>query len=482
MTHNIIIPKVGIVGTVINGQSPGTETRRLKVSSSIMQILSAKSFLGAMILTASLASAQTWNLVWSDEFEVPGLPDPAKWGYDVGGGGYGNNELQYYTDARAENASVANGVLTIKAIKESFGGNNYTSARLVTANKGDWLYGKIEVRAKLPKGRGMWPAIWMLPTDWEYGGWPSSGELDLMENVGYDSTRIHSNIHTQAYNHTIGTNKGNNVTLTDPWYTWHTYRIEWFADSLAYYVDDTRIFSFKKEYTGFTTWPFDKRFHLILNIAVGGNWGGANGVDDSRFPQTMEVDYVRVYQENSGPIVDPIPPPTGELVWNGDFTQAALKWLPVGYFEGAFASGTLDGEEYKVEVTTPGTLDWHVQFSQAGISLEQGKTYHVSFQARSSIDRTIAVAANQNVSPWTTYAKDTVAITTSKAAYSYNFTMTNATDPSARIEFDLGGIASNIWIDDVSITEAGTTTIPKKTLRTHSSTRPVRWFDLLGRH
>lgn len=436
----------------------------------------------AFIATAySIAAAQTWNLVWSDEFDGSGLPDATKWSYDVGGGGFGNSELQYYTNARTENANVANGVLSITARKEAFESNAYTSARLVTRGKGDWLYGKVEVRAKLPRGRGMWPAIWMLPTDWEYGDWPASGELDIMENVGYDSTCINSNIHTKAYNHTIGTNKGDKVYLVDPWDTWHIYKVEWYADSVSYWVDNTHIFSFAKENTGYTTWPFDKRFHLILNIAVGGTWGGAKGVDDSRFPQTMQVDYVRVYQTEGGPVVHPIPPPAGELVWNGDFLQGGIKWQPVGSYEGAAASGSLDGEVYHVVVSTPGTLNWHVQFSQVNIPYENGKTYRVSFKARSSVDRDIAIAANQNITPFTTYGKDTVSLSTTMKSYSFLFTMQKPSDLSSRIEFDLGGVASEIWIDDVSVREEGATSI-------QSTRNPIRLrkiiseFDLLGRH
>ncbi|MFA6342281.1 MAG: glycoside hydrolase family 16 protein, partial [Fibrobacteraceae bacterium] len=229
-----------------------------------MKNLSLALAAAALITTVPQVLAQSWTLVWSDEFDGNGLPDASKWSYDEGGGGWGNGELQYYTTSRAENASVANGVLSITARKETYQSNAYTSARLVTAGKGDWLYGKVEVKAKLPRGRGMWPAIWMLPTDWEYGDWPASGEFDIMENVGYDSTCINSNIHTRAYNHTIGTNKGDKVYLVDPWDTWHVYKIEWYADSVSYWVDDTHIFSFANENTGYTTWPFDKRFHLIL--------------------------------------------------------------------------------------------------------------------------------------------------------------------------------------------------------------------------
>lgn len=237
-----------------------------------------------------------WELVWSDEFDVNGLPDTEKWGYDIGGHGWGNDELQYYTN-RAENANVQNGRLYIEARKESYEGNNYTSARLVSTDKGDWLYGRFEVRAKLPYGRGTWPAIWMLPTDWEYGGWPSSGEIDIMEHVGYDMGRIHGTAHTEAYNHKLGTQKGGQTFYSDAAVDFHNYIVQWDADSVVFSVDDTPYYTFYNEHKTYKEWPFDKRFHLILNIAIGGSWGGAQGVDDSIFPQTMEVDWVRVYQK-----------------------------------------------------------------------------------------------------------------------------------------------------------------------------------------
>jgi beta-glucanase (GH16 family) len=239
---------------------------------------------------------QTYNLVWSDEFDYTGLPDTTKWSYDVGGGGWGNQELQYYTYRRTDNARVENGKLIIEAIKESYSGMNYTSARLVTKNHGDWLYGKIEVRAMLPKGRGTWPAIWMLPTDWEYGGWPSSGEIDIMEHVGYDEGRVHGTVHTEAYNNMLGTQQGNSVILNDATTAFHLYAIEWTPIKIDFFIDGVKYFTFYKYADDFKKWPFNKRFHLIMNIAVGGSWGGAQGVDPYVFPTSMEVDFVRVYQ------------------------------------------------------------------------------------------------------------------------------------------------------------------------------------------
>lgn len=240
--------------------------------------------------------AQVKVLVWSDEFEYSGLPASDKWNYDVGGGGWGNNELQYYTNARAENARVENGKLIIEARKEQYEGSEYTSARLVTRYKGDWLYGRVEAYAKLPSGTGTWPAIWMLPTNWVYGSWPQSGEIDIMEYVGYDPGVVHGSIHTEAYNHVIGTQKTATFSVPDAETSFHLYALEWTPEKIDIYVDNNKYFTFANEHKDYKTWPFDQAFHLILNIAVGGNWGGAQGVDPNIWPQKMYVDYVRVYQ------------------------------------------------------------------------------------------------------------------------------------------------------------------------------------------
>lgn len=240
------------------------------------------------------------TLVWSDEFDKAGTPDATKWSYDLGDGcpgvcGWGNNELEYYTQD-SKNVRVENGRLIIEAHKEEKGGRHYTSARIVSKGKGDWLYGRIEVRAKLPRGTGTWPAIWMLPTDWKYGGWPASGEIDIMEHVGFDPGVVHGTVHTEAYNHVKGTQKEGKVTVADFSDAFHVYAIEWSKEKMTFIVDDNEYFSVNKsaadDYKG---WPFDQRFHLIMNIAVGGNWGGMKGVDDSIWPQRMEVEYVRAY-------------------------------------------------------------------------------------------------------------------------------------------------------------------------------------------
>ncbi|MBX3252538.1 MAG: glycoside hydrolase family 16 protein [Chitinophagaceae bacterium] len=236
------------------------------------------------------------KLVWSDEFNYTGLPDSTKWSYDTGGDGWGNNEKQFYTEKRTQNAHVENGILTITAMKEDFQGAGYTSARLVSKNKGEWKYGRMEIRAKLPKGRGVWPAIWMLPTYSDHGDWPASGEIDIMEHVGYLPDSVFATVHTGAYNHTIGTQKGTQTFRTDLSEAFHVYKLDWNENEIKIFIDDELYFTFSNEKKTFREWPFDQKFHLLLNVAVGGNWGGSRGIDDSIFPQAMQVDWVRVYQ------------------------------------------------------------------------------------------------------------------------------------------------------------------------------------------
>lgn len=248
----------------------------------------------SIFLISGEAYCQEWQLVWSDEFDYKGLPDPEKWNYEVGM--IRNKESQYYTQGNPDNARVEDGVLIIEAVKEDFKGANYTSASLITNGKKEFLYGKLEVRAKLPTGVGMWPAIWMLGNRRKDVGWPECGEIDIMENVGFDPDTIHANIHTKSYNHVKGTNKGSKIYVEAPYKDFHVYSVEWFEDQLVFYVDGRRYFSFENEKTGNDVWPFDKAHYLILNVAVGGAWGGRYGIDESIFPQQMLIDYVRYYE------------------------------------------------------------------------------------------------------------------------------------------------------------------------------------------
>jgi beta-glucanase (GH16 family) len=247
------------------------------------------------------SSDQAYQLVWSDEFDYIGLPDSTKWMYDTEGNaaGWGNNELQHYTVAKKENAWVENGFLEIRAQKEALEGKEYTSARL--NSKASWLCGKIEVNAKLPNGRGTWPAIWMMPGDWSFkeGNWPNIGEIDIMEHVGHNLGVIHASAHSADYQWQMGTQQTGTINIPDVSEKFHSYIWEWTPEVMRAYVDDQLYFEYKNEGLGESKWPYIKPFYLILNVAVGGAWGSEKGIDAKCFPQSMQIDYVRIYQKTN---------------------------------------------------------------------------------------------------------------------------------------------------------------------------------------
>ncbi len=227
------------------------------------------------------------NLVWSDEFDTPGAPNTTKWGYDLGAGGWGNNEAEYYTN-RLDNAVVADGMLKIILKKEDYSGSAYTSARLLSKNKYSFKYGKIEVRAKLPAGGGTWPAIWMLGDNISSAGWPACGEIDIMEHVGNQLNKIYGTLHHPG--HSGGNGDGATVMISNVTSEFHKYAFEWSSTTMRFYVDDVPFYTF----TNTASLPFNQNFFIILNVAVGGNFGGT--IDPAFTTGTMEVDYVRVYQ------------------------------------------------------------------------------------------------------------------------------------------------------------------------------------------
>ncbi len=259
-----------------------------------------------------------YSLVWSDEFNYKGKPDNFKWKYDYGF--IANEEEQYYTDS-LKNARVEDGNLIIEVHKETVVNKDYnnpellkkswmkyaaerktakyTSARLTTKDLASWKYGRIEVRAKLPKGVGMWPAIWMLGENRNEVGWPESGEIDIMEHVGFNKDSIFGTVHSKAYNHTKNTEKGKSIFIDKPYEKFHVFALEWTPEKIDFILNDEIYNTFKNENKTTAEWPFDQKFHLILNVAVGGMLGGQKGIDDSVFPQQMVVDYVRVFQEKS---------------------------------------------------------------------------------------------------------------------------------------------------------------------------------------
>lgn len=240
------------------------------------------------------------KLVWSDDFNQDAL-DTTKWTAIIGDGcpyncGFGNNELQYYTN-HPTNLKVSKGSVKLIATNDSLGNRAYSSVKLVTKSKGDWKYGRLEVKAKLPQGTGTWPAIWMLPTLDRPMKWPQDGEIDIMEHVGYNQGMVYGTIHTGKFNHVIGTQKSDSIYLKDAHEQFHVYAIDWSEERIVWLVDDEEFFTLARNGEEYDGWPFDQQFHLIVNLAVGGNWGGKHGVDDKIWPQMMEIDYVRVFQQ-----------------------------------------------------------------------------------------------------------------------------------------------------------------------------------------
>jgi len=296
----------------------------------------------SLAITASAQTLPGWNLVWSDEFAQAenSKPDPAKWGYDIGGGGWGNNELQYYTD-RTQNARIENGHLVIEARAENFGGRAYTSARLLTKNKASWTFGRIEARIRIPRGQGIWPAFWMLGTNIDAVGWPNCGEIDIMENIGSVPSRVHGTVHGPGYSGGGGIGGSyvlpGGAALADDF---HVYAIEWEENRIRWFIDGQQFFTITPaNLPAGRPWVFNAPQFMILNVAVGGNWPG-NPDGSTVFPQRMTVDYVRVYEADAGAV-----DPGGNLLANPGFENGGLNgWTGVGpnlYVEpGPFHSGS----------------------------------------------------------------------------------------------------------------------------------------------
>jgi len=266
---------------------------KIKFRNSI-QVFAAGILSLSVISCASSKINSGKKLIWSDEFNGKGIPDSLKWNYDVGGDGYGNQEAQFYTEKRPENARMENGNLVIEARKENWDKNRYTSARLLTKGKFSFQYGTVEVRAKLPKGRGTWPAIWMMSENMKK--WPEDGELDIMEHVGFNHGYIHASVHTKKYNHIQCTQKTDTLIVKDAGEKFHVYKADWTPEKIDVYIDGKKFFTYENKEKTYEVWPFDQPYFIILNLAVGGFWGGKEGIDDTIFPQKYYIDYVRVYQ------------------------------------------------------------------------------------------------------------------------------------------------------------------------------------------
>ena len=466
-------------------------------------------------------------LVWSDEFNGTAL-DTAKWGYQLGNGGminlpgWGNNELEYYTD-RTENVRVDGGNLVITARKEAFlgtaaGGNagqafSWTSGRIRTAGKFSRTYGKIEFRAKLPIGKGLWPAIWMLPEDQvgnPYAPWAANGEIDIAEGWGSKPTKIGQTLHyggmwpSNLYNgYEASVASGSNVS------EWHTYTLEWRSNEITWSIDGVVTSTQTKWWSSnvkppdsdddLNAWPapFDKPFYLLINLAVGGNFdGNPNAATPDK--AEMVVDYIRwssLPDEQRVPGPRPAmkypwtpvttvarPAVAGNFVYNPAFewtsTNAvvvqsadaeAIEGATNSYFWNLFKSGAQatainDAGAMKINITDPGTEAWNVQLQHNAIPITEGRKYRVSFDARASASRTltytVGAAQNRNFESYSG-GDHTAEVTTTVQRFTRTFSMQAATNNGARLVFNLAKAGANsVWIDNVVVEDIGSADAP----------------------
>ncbi|MBW5445051.1 family 16 glycosylhydrolase [Cohnella sp. CFH 77786] len=438
-----------------------------------------------------------WTLVWSDEFN-DGTIDPAKWTYDttngasVGNPGWGNNELQYYTN-RPENVKEQEGKLLITARKEpqKYEGFDYTSARIKTKGLFAKKYGKFEIRAKAPTGKGLWPAIWMLPENNVYGTWAASGEIDIMEGWGSRPHDIAGTIHF-GRQWPGNTYSGKEYTFANSTtHDFHTYSIEWEPGEIRWYVDGL-LYSTKNDWyskgdgnpANFAyPAPFDQEFHLIMNLAVGGNFDG-NPTPETPFPSTLEIDYVRVYELTGRPYRDPVPVaiprenylpganlPQGidkDLVYNADYTENIEGDAGMGIpgtahwelFNGEGGAGnvtidTIDDTRYaKVNISSGGSQLYSVQ-PKAIVSLAKGRYYKLSFQAKSDSARSMNVkVTGGSARGFSAYSPSLDAsLTGDFQTYEMSFQMKQDSDNAARIEFNVGTNTKPVWIGKVKLVE-----------------------------
>ena len=455
---------------------------------------------------------QKWVKVWSDEFNTPGLPDSTKWDYEVGK--IRNDELQYYTYKRSENARIQDTVLILEARKEAYKGASYTSASLKSRYKGDWLYGKFEIRAKVPTGKGTWPAIWMMPTDDEYGGWPKSGEIDIMEYVGMNPSNLYFTTHFEGTDGTGHQSSGSFATIDQPYNKYITFTLIWSPTKLEWYADGVKYHTYTKTSDVIKVWPFNKMFYLIMNLTYGGTWGAQQGIDDTKLPHKFYIDYVRVYQlqETTGPFslkIDsvmggtvevspklatypegtivtitakpdvnyefdkwlhngsanpmqievgkdlnliPVFKKKNELILNGDFNLGMKNWGNF-YFYSAQTKATasvVDGI-YVTNVTNPGTASWHIVDQQGNINLIQNASYQISFDAWSDNPNSMNVFLAKNYGDYSGYYSTDKSISGTRKNYKWTVKMAYPTDNNCRSGFGFGLFTGKVYIDNVSI-------------------------------
>ncbi len=466
-----------------------------------------------MLITLTV-SAQNYVQVWGDEFNTPGLPDSTKWGYEIGK--IRNAELQYYTSKRMENARIADSVLIIEARKEKYSGADYTSASIISKGIGDWKYGKVEISAKVPTGKGTWPALWMMPTYNEYGSWPRSGEIDIMEYIGVEPQKLHYTCHFEGTDGTGHQSSGTGSTLiANPFNQFIKYTMIWTPDKIEWFANDRKFHEYSKQSTfDYRRWPFDKEFYLILNLAYGGSWGGYAGVDDTKLPHKFLIDYVRVYQlqDTESPFnLDIQPSPHGKvevspkLDFYPENTEVTLTAIPdSGYsfrawthLSGANPYKFIIGKNTTVtpvfynqnELLSNGEFDksfnpwsFYVENSQnlsytpsivdstfvIDITKTTGTDWHLGFQqsglslkkaeykltfdAWAEQQKQLHITVSKNYADWGAHIVKNIGITSTRKKYELTLNML-VNDENVRLYFGIGRFLGKFSIDNISLTQ-----------------------------
>ena len=470
-----------------------------------------------LIMFTLTLSAQKYVQVWGDEFNTPGLPDSTKWNYEIGK--IRNDELQYYTSKRLENARIEDSVLIIEARKEKFSGADYTSASVISRGIGDWKYGKIEIRAKVPTGKGTWPALWMLPTNSEYG-WPTSGEIDIMEYIGVEPQNLFYTCHFEGNNGTGHMSSGTKSSyISNPFNQFIKFTLVWTPDKLEWYANDRKYHQYIRTSNDIKLWPFNKEFYLILNLAYGGSWGGYAGVDDTKLPHKFLIDYVRVYQlqDSEGPFkldiqssphgkvevspkldfypentevtltaipdsgysfkaweylsganpykftiaknttVTPVFYNPKELISNGEFDKSMNPWgIYVNDSKASTYSASVVDSTFVINITKSTGTDWHLGFQESGLAMKK-TTYKLSFEAWADQAKQLLITVSKNYTDWSAHITRYQAITTTRKKYELTLTMP-LNDNNVRLFFGIGKFLGKFYIDNISLTQTGTVT------------------------
>jgi beta-glucanase (GH16 family) len=470
-----------------------------------------------MILLFSISiSAQKYVQVWGDEFNTSGLPDSTKWNYEVGK--IRNNELQYYTYKRPENARIEDTVLVIEARKESFANAGYTSASIISRGIGDWKYGKIEISAKVAGGKGTWPALWMLPTNNEFGSWPESGEIDIMEYIGVEPQNFYFTTHFKGIDKPEGqhgsSGSGPVRVVRNPWEEFVKFTLIWTPEKIEWYANDIKRHEYKKPADDYRIWPFDREFYLILNLAYGGEWGGYDGVDDSKLPHKFFIDYVRVYQlqDSEGPFnlniipaihgkvevspkldfypensevtltaipdsgysfkaweyqsganpftfnmnkntnVTPVFYNKNELLSNGEFNKNSKPWAFYVYdYQNTSYSTNVADSIFTIDILKSTGTDWHFGFQENGISLKKA-AYKLTFDAWADQSKQLLITVAKNYPDYGSYINKNANITPTRKSFEFTLDMP-VNDDNTRLFFGIGRFTGKFYIDNISLTQ-----------------------------